>query len=109
MKHAIIPALLLGLILVVPAVSKDGDAGLAKEVTVLKEKVAEQGALLKQVATYLDTQRGEAATLLKLLKKAGKQGFTFPAPNVEAKKALLLGLQRYALVASGGTAEPLKD
>ncbi len=101
-------AAFLFLILVVPAVSKDGDAGLAKEVTVLKEKVAEQGALLKQVVTYLDTQRGEATTLLKLLKKVQKQGFAFPIPNFEVKEMFLLGLQRYALVASGGTPEPLK-
>ena len=44
--------------------------------------------------------KAEAATLSKHLKKAEADGFTFPAPNTDSRKGLLLGLQRFAHVAA---------
>ncbi len=108
MKRAIWILPVLALVLAVPALSQDGgdadNADLAGEVAKLKKLVAEQQKVLKETQSYLLTMKGEASLLAKALKKADKGGFTMPAPNNDAKSALLKGLQRYATVGATGKA-----
>jgi len=110
MKRAIIPALFLALFLAVPAVPQDGGADELKlEIQVLSEQVEKQGKALKELQTYVSNQRGQAAALVKALKKAEKEGFLMPIPANDAKKALLSGLQKYAAVAAGGNPQTEKE
>jgi len=109
MKRAILPALGLALLLSIPAVSQEEEGvTLEKEVAALKKKVEEQGAALKALQTYVDRQKEQAKQLGKSLAAAEEGGFLEPAPNNDAKKALLSGLQEFAGVAAGGEpkAEP---
>jgi hypothetical protein len=109
MKRSLFPALLLALALVAPALSQGGaeeEKGLAKDVLILMETVAEQETRIVALEAHVKASKAEAATLARHLKQAETGGFTFPAPNVDARKALLVGLQRYAHVASGATGSP---
>lgn len=101
MKRAIYPALLVALVLVVPALSQSEGEDLAKRVSVLEEKVAEQEGQITELSKHVEAVKKEAARLAKSLGKAEKDGFTYPAPNTAAKEELLKGLQRFAKVASG--------
>lgn len=103
MKRAILPALGLALLLSIPAVSQEGEGvTLDQEVIALKKKVEEQDAALKALQTYVDQQKEQAKRLGKSLAAAEEGGFLEPAPNNDAKKALLSGLQEFADVAAGG-------
>jgi septal ring factor EnvC (AmiA/AmiB activator) len=105
MKRAILPALGLALVLSLPAVSQE-EGDLRKEVDALKQKVEEQDAALKDLKTYVDRQKTQAARLAKSLAASEEQGFLLPAPNNDSRKALLAGLQEFAGVAAGGEPKP---
>jgi hypothetical protein len=104
MKRVILPALGLALLLSIPAISQEGGNPLEKEVEELKKKVEGQDAALKELQAYVDRQKAGARKLSKSLASAEEEGFLLPAPNNEAKKSLLSGLQEFAGVAAG--AEP---
>jgi len=105
MKRALFLLPVLALLLAVPAVSQDaGRDDLAGDVEKLEKLVAAQQKTLQELQTYVGVLKGEAATLRKALAKAETDGFTLPAPNNSAKKALLQGLQRWAHVAATGKA-----
>jgi hypothetical protein len=108
MKRLILPALGLALLLSIPAASQEEPMPLDKQVEALAKKVEEQDAALKELRAYVDRQKTQAARLGKSLAAAEEGGFLEPAPNNDAKKALLSGLQEFAGVAAGGepTAEP---
>ncbi len=101
MKRAILPALGLALLLSIPAVSQEEGVTLDQEVATLKKKVELQDAALKALQTYVDQQKEQAKRLGKSLAAAEEGGFLEPAPNNDAKKALLSGLQDFAGVAAG--------
>ncbi len=107
MKRAIYPALLAALVLVVPALSQGKGEGddLAQRVSALEEKVDGQEKRITELSKHVEAVKKEAARLTKSLRKAEKDGFTYPAPNTAAKEELLKGLQRFAKVASGGKLE----
>ncbi|MGH7163656.1 MAG: hypothetical protein ACREID_09235 [Planctomycetota bacterium] len=102
MKRAIIPALLVALLFAVPAGSQDDAATLREEVDALKAKVEEQDRRIWTLHAYVDATKKEAKSLAKALESADKGGFTFPAPNADAKATLLKGLQAFAKTASTG-------
>lgn len=110
MSRMLLPVLFVTLALATPA-STQGDPleELKKEVAGLKETVARQAAQLAALQKQADEGKKEASNLVKALDEAEKGGFTLPAPNTDARQALLSGLQRYARVASGGKAEPEPD
>jgi hypothetical protein len=102
MKRAVLPILGLALLLSIPAVSQEeAEVPLPKQVEALTRKVEEQGAALKELQAYVDRQKAQAAKLRKSLATAEEEGFLLPAPNNEAKQALLGGLQDFAGVAAG--------
>lgn len=106
MKRAILPALGLALLLSLPAVSQDEENPMEKEIEALKVKVEEQDAAIKKLQTYVDNQKKQGARLNKSLAAAESEGFLLPAPNNDAKKSLLSGLQEFAGVAAGGAPKP---
>jgi len=106
MKRTLPFALLLAVFLAAPAVPQ-GTEGKVEDldtvVAALRDKVAKQEAMLQQhearmqeVVAYLQAQKAEAKELGKRLDAARTGGFTFPAPNTEAREALLAGLERWA-------------
>ena len=101
MKRAILPALALALFLCVPAIPQGDELDLQKEVRLLKKHAAKQDEALRRMETYIATLKGEAATLGKQLRFADKKGFTYPAPNTDAREALLFGLTRFSDAAAG--------
>ena len=107
MKRAILPVLGLALFLSIPAVSQEEAVTLDKQVEELKKKVEEQDKALKELQIYVEQQKTQAARLMKSLATAEEGGFLEPAPNNDAKKALLSGLQDFAGVAAG--AEPKRE
>jgi septal ring factor EnvC (AmiA/AmiB activator) len=109
MKRSILPVLGLALILSIPAVSQEEAAALDQQVAELTKKVAEQDKALKELRTYVDQQKAQAARLQKNLAAAEEGGFLEPAPNTDAKKALLSGLQDFADVAAGAAPKPDSD
>jgi hypothetical protein len=111
MKRAILVALLIGLFLAVPAIPQGGagDAKPGEELLELKAKVAEQEDRIAQLEEYLEAHKLAAAKLVERLKFADKKGFTYPAPNIDAREALLRGLTAYAEVATGGKTLPKKE
>jgi len=102
MKRAIVPALFLALLLSLPAVSQDDERTLREEVDALKQKVEEQDAALKKLQDFVDRQKKQAGRLAKSMDKAEEEGFLLPAPNNDAKRALLDGIREFAKVAGGG-------
>jgi len=106
LKRALVPALLLALLIAVPALPQGGADALVKEVAALKVKVAQQEEALKLLSEFHAKQTAEAAALLRAIGLAEKEGVLMPTPNVEAKRTLLLAFARYALVASGGVPPP---
>jgi len=102
MKRAILPALGLALLLALPAIPQDGGNDLQDEVDTLKEQVELQEKQIKELKEYVANQQKQAAALSKALGRAEKEGFLLPAPNNDAKKALLSGLKQFASVAAGG-------
>jgi len=98
MKSTILPLFLIGLLFAVPALSqgekKDDD--LAKRMEALEKQVAAQQKAIESLEKRAEQDKTAAADLVKKLKVARKGGFTYPAPNTEAKEALLSGLESYA-------------
>jgi hypothetical protein len=112
MKRALIPALVLALVFVAPALPQGepkDEKALQKDVLVLMETVEAQETRIAALEAYVAATKAEAATLSKHLKKAEADGFTFPAPNTDSRKGLLLGLQRFAHVASDAKGSPPGD
>ena len=109
MKRWILPTLALALVLALPALSQDEAMTLDQKVEELQKKVEAQDRALKELQTYVDRQKAQAARLGKNLATAEEGGFLEPAPNTDAKKALLSGLQEFAGVAAGGEVKPAED
>ncbi|MHC4940227.1 MAG: hypothetical protein ACYTHK_14875 [Planctomycetota bacterium] len=103
MKSYTLPLLLIGLLFAVPALSQGEkkEDSLEKKVEALEKKVAEQEASIDKLNKRVEAQKKASADLAKRLKAARKGGFTYPAPNIDAREALLGGLEAYA----GATAE----
>jgi hypothetical protein len=110
MKRAILPALLIALFLAVPAIPQGGvgDGDPAQQIEELKAMVVEQEKRIDQLEGYLEAHKTAAAKLVAKLKFADKNGFTYPAPNIEAREALLKGLTAFAESATGGKKLPKK-
>ena len=106
MKRAILPVLGLALFLSIPAVSQEEAKAIDKQVEELTKKVEEQDKALKELQTYVEQQKTQAARLSRNLASAEEGGFLEPAPNTDAKKALLSGLQDFAGVAAGAAPKP---
>ena len=98
MKSYFLPLMLIGLVFVVPALSQGSakEEDLAKTVKELQKKVDEQQKRIEKLESRAESDKKASATLAKQLKKARKDGFTYPAPNISAKEALLGGLEAYA-------------
>jgi peptidoglycan hydrolase CwlO-like protein len=95
-------ALGLALLLSIPTLTMAQDeSDLQQQVDELSKTVEQQQAAIKEMQGYLDKNQTEAAALLKALEKAEKEGFYYPAPHVDAKKALVAGMKSYARVAAG--------
>lgn len=111
MKRAILPALFFALLLAVPAIPQGGarEADLANQVEQLKEAVARQEAQIAELQKYVEAQKSAAAVLVRQVESADKKGYLYPAPNTDARKALLYGLKDFAEVAAAGTAAPEQD
>jgi septal ring factor EnvC (AmiA/AmiB activator) len=107
MKRSILPVLGLALFLSIPAISQDeAKPSLDKQVEELTKKVEEQDKAMKELRTYVEQQKMQAARLARSLASAEEGGFLEPAPNTDAKKALLSGLQDFAGVAAGAAPKP---
>ena len=105
MKRAIIPALLIGVLLCVPALSggdEDETFELALQVKELKEQVEKSEARIKSLEAFLRVQQQAAAKLSKAVRFAEQNGFAWPAPHQDAREALLKGLKEYSKSAAGG-------
>lgn len=101
MKRAILMALGLALLLSIPTLTlADEKTDLQQQVDELSKTVEEQQTAIKEMQGYLDRQKKEAAALVKAVDRAVKEGFYYPAPHVDAKKALVEGLKSYARVAA---------
>ena len=98
MKSTLLPLFLIGLLFAVPALSQGekADAELAKRVDAREKKVEVQGKAIEKLNKRVEAEKKAAEELAKKLKAARKGGFTYPAPNTDAKEALLGGLEGYA-------------
>ena len=98
MKDLFLPLMLIGLVFAVPALSQgaDKEEDLAKTVKELQKKVDEQAKRIEKLEERAEADKKASEALAKKLKKARKDGFTYPAPNPSAKEALLGGLEAYA-------------
>ena len=61
----------------------------------LQETVKKQQKLLKDALARLDTLKAEGRQLVRAVEKSEKDGFAYPAPNVNARQGLLDGLKRF--------------
>jgi hypothetical protein len=105
MKRAIIPALLIGGLVCVPALSggdEDDTLALALQVKELKDQVEKSEARIKSLEAFLRVQQQAAAKLGKAVKFAEQNGFAWPAPHIDAREALLKGLKEFSKSAAGG-------
>ncbi|MHC4953971.1 MAG: hypothetical protein ACYTGZ_08775 [Planctomycetota bacterium] len=112
MKGFAISLLLVSMLFAVPALSQgDGDAaGLAarvkaleadkkanaERVTALEKQSAAQQKAIDALKARVVAEQKAGAQLAKRLKKARKDGFTYPAPNIDAREGLLKGLDEFA-------------
>ncbi len=103
MIRYIIPALLLALIVAAPAAPQGGPvpadeqiATLVGEVSLLKDKVAKQEALLKELVAYHQTRKADNEKLAGALQVAYKAGYTYPSPQPKAREALYQAILAYA-------------
>ena len=98
MKSLFLPLMLIGLVFVVPALSQGSakEEDLAKTVKELQKKVDAQQKSIEKLEARAESDKKASDALAKQLKKARKDGFTYPAPNISAKEALLGGLEAYA-------------
>ena len=95
MKRKLVLAVALALLLAVPAISQGDDesASLRLKVKKLEKQVADLEAFQKTVEKSMKDQAARQAELAKQLVVAEKQGYLYPAPNTDAKKAILKGLR----------------
>ena len=93
MKHALPVDVVLALCVSVPALSQDEKPALETRIEVLEEIVAKQQEMLD---AHVKTRDERGAELVRWLDVAEKKGFLYPAPNTDAKKALLAGLRAVA-------------
>ncbi|MEM8883956.1 MAG: hypothetical protein AAGD14_07810 [Planctomycetota bacterium] len=102
MKSYVLPLVLIGLLFAVPALSQGDkkDEPLEKRVEALEKVVAQQGKTIDALNKRVEAQKKASAELVKQLKAARKGGFTFPAPNTDAREALLGGLEDFAATGS---------
>ncbi len=98
MKSYVLPFLLVGLLFTVPALSQaeKKEDSVAKKIEALEKQVAEQSKSIKALEARVVAEKKSAAVLAKNLKAARKGGFTYPAPNIDAREALLGGLEAFA-------------
>jgi outer membrane murein-binding lipoprotein Lpp len=98
MKQFALPLAIVCLVLVVPALSEGGkkEEDLPTQVKKLTEHVEKLQESVKALEARVEAEKLASAALAKQLKKARKDGFTYPAPNIDAKEALLSGLEAYA-------------
>lgn len=98
MKSYTLPLLLIGLVFAVPALSQGEkkDDSLEKRVEALEKTVAAQKVSIDKLNKRVEAEKKAAADLSKKLKAARKGGFTYPAPNIDARESLLGGLEAYA-------------
>ncbi len=96
---ALLVALLLASVAVpqgTTPVSTDGRVKLLEaDVALLQETVKKQQELLKDSLARLDTLKAEGLQLVKAVEKAERDGFAYPAPNINARQGLLDGLKRF--------------
>ncbi len=99
MNRTLPVAFLLAVLLASPAIPQ-GTEGKVEDmetvVSALREKVSRQEAQIKEIVVYLQAQKAEAKELGRALDAARAGGFTYPAPNTEAREELLKGLERYS-------------
>ena len=93
MKRALPITLVIALLFAVPALSQGDEKDLATRVQQLEKQVEAQQKLQKDQAKDREDRHAE---LIKALADAEKKGYMFPAPNVDAKKALFAGLRALA-------------
>ena len=108
MKRALFWTLGLGLLLAVPAIPQDG-GDEANDWMAMRKVIEAQDARIAQLEGYVALHKSEAAELARRLRDADRQGFLYPAPNTDARKALLTGLTRFADTAASGKAPPPDD
>ena len=93
MKGFALPLALLCLVFAVPALSqgsKKKEDALATQVKKLTERIEKLEQSSKLLEARVEAEKKASAALAKRLKKARKDGFTYPAPNISAKEALWL-------------------
>jgi hypothetical protein len=97
-----LPLFLIGLLFAVPALSQGdkNEQALEKRVDALEKQVADSKLAIDKLNKRVEADKKAAADLAKQLKVARKGGFTYPAPNIEAREALLGGLESFAGVAA---------
>jgi len=99
MKGFALPLALLCLVFAVPALSQGSEKkedDLATQVKKLTEQVEKQQKAIDELTKRAEADKKAAASLAKQLTKARKGGFTYPAPNIDAREALLGGLEAFA-------------
>ena len=102
MKSTMLPLFLIGLLFAVPALSQGNKnaPAIGKQVEALQKQVDEQKLAIEKLTKRAEASRKASEQLAKQLKAARKGGFTFPAPNISAREALLGGLESYAAAES---------
>ena len=98
MKDFALPLAFVCLVFAVPALSESGkkEKDLPTQVKELTEQVGKLQKSVESLEARVESEKMAAAALAKQLKKSRKDGFTYPAPNINAKEALLGGLETYA-------------
>ena len=107
MKRASWILFALALVLSVPAFSQGGADGkkMKDRVEALEELTKKQAASIATLEGYVRALKAEGTALTAALKKAEKEGFLYPAPNIDAKKSLLSGLKSAANTMTGTAAK----
>ena len=105
MKRALAIVLLGALVLSLPALSQGAPAPDPEaKVSALEKQVEQQAARLAALEAWRKAVEARAKALEAKLRVAKEKGFTLPAPNNDAKEALLGGLQDFARALSGAPA-----
>ena len=98
MKEFALPLVLLCVVFAVPALSQGAkkEDDLPTQVKKLTEQVMKLEKSVKALEARVEAEKKASDALAKKLKAARKGGFTYPAPNIDAREALLGGLEAYA-------------
>jgi len=98
MKEFALPLALVCLVFAVPALSQGSkkEDDLPTQVKKLTEQVDKLQKSVETLEARVEAEKKASAALTKQLKKSRKDGFTYPAPNISAKEALLGGLEAFA-------------